>query len=147
MSPAEIHYATPGAGWRLVRHIAIVAVAGAALLAIAQAYQPALVEWASSDPARMRARAQMLIAIIAVILLGPLAGFATYLWRLGTRTLNEERFPPEGLKVIRDVLVMRGAAARGRGRLLRTFAGTLYAMTVLMALILFRLATLPPAPR
>ena len=147
MSAAEIHYATPGAGWRLVRHIAIVAAAGAALVAIARAYQPVLVEWAASDPARMRARAQVLIAVVAVILLGPLAGFATYLWRLGTRTLNEERFPPEGLKVIRDVLVMRGAEARARGRRLRTFAGTLYAMIALMALILLRLATLPPGPR
>jgi hypothetical protein len=129
----------------MARHIAIVAVAGLALIAISQKYQPAILEWASSDPVRMRSRAQLLIAIAAVILLGPLAGFAAYIWRLGTRTLDEERFPPEGLAVIRDVLVIRGSEARARGRLLRGFATALYVMVGLMGLVLVRLATMRTA--
>jgi hypothetical protein len=142
---AEIHYATPGAGWRMVRHIALATAAGVALIAILQAYQPALLEWASSDPARTRSRAQLLIALVSIIVLAPLAGFGHYVWRLGTRTLREERFPPEGLSVIRDVLVMRGAQARARGQLLRGFGIALYVMCGLMAVVLFRLATLRPA--
>ena len=142
---AEIHYATPGAGRRLAVHLSLVVLAGVALIAILQAYQPALLEWASRDPARTRSRAQLLIAMVALIVLAPLAGFATYIWRLGTRTLAEERFPPEGLAVIRDVLVTRGAAARARGRLMRRFASALFVMIALMALVLVRLATLRPA--
>jgi hypothetical protein len=142
---AEIHYATPGAGWRMVRHVALAMVAGAALIAILQAYQPALLEWAASDPARTRSRAQLLIAVVAVIVLAPLAGFAYYVWRLGTRTLREGRFPPEDLVLIRDVLVVRGAQARVRGRVLRGFAIALCVVCGLMALVLFRLATLRPA--
>jgi hypothetical protein len=122
----------------------VAVVAGVALVAISQRYQPALLDWAASDPARMRARAQLLIAAVAVILLGPLAAFAIYIWRLGSRTLAEQRFPPEGLAVIRDVLVMRGAEARARGRLLRGFATALFVMIGLMALVLVRLATLSP---
>ena len=143
MSAAEMHYATPGAGRRLAWHIALAAIVGVTLLAILQTYQPALLEWAASDPARMRGRAQMLIAMVAVVLLAPIAGVATYLWRLGSRTLAEERFPPEGLAVVRDVLVLRGADARARGRLLRGLAAAFFVVTAIMALVLFRLATLP----
>jgi hypothetical protein len=139
---AEIHYARPGAGWRMARHIAIVAMAGLGVIAISQEYQPALLEWAASDPARMRSRAQLLIAAAAMILLAPLAGFAVYLWRLGTRTLSEARFPPEHHDVIKDVLVMRGADARARGRLLRACATTVFVLIALMGLVLLRLATL-----
>jgi hypothetical protein len=141
---AEIHYATPGAGRRLAWHIGLVTLAGVALIAVMQAYQPALLEWASSDPARTRSRAQLLIALVAVIFLAPLAGLAIYLWRLGTRTLSEQRFPPEGLALTRDVLVMRGAQARARGRLIRGFATALFVMIALMALVLVRLATVAP---
>jgi hypothetical protein len=129
----------------MARHVAVVAVAGATLIALAQVYQPALIEWASRDPARMRGRAQMLIAVAAVILLAPLAGFAAYIWRLGARTLREERFPPEGFAVVRDVLVQRGAEARARGRLLQGLAAALLVAAALGALILFRVATLPSA--
>jgi hypothetical protein len=142
---AEMHYATPGAGWRLIRHIAVAMVAGAAFLLVSQAYQPALLEWAASDPSRTRARAQLLIGVVAIILLAPVVGFGAYIWRLGTRTLREERFPPEGLVLVRDVLVLRGVEARARARLLRMFATGLFVMSGLMALVLYRLATLPPA--
>jgi hypothetical protein len=128
----------------MARHVAIATVVGVVLIAISQAYQPALLEWAASDPARMRGRAQMLIAIVAVILLAPLAGFASYIWRLASRTLAEERFPPEGLAVIHDVLVLRGDVARARGRQLRGLAVALCAIIALLALVLYRLATLPP---
>lgn len=130
----------------MARHIMVAVVAGVAVIAISRTYQPALLEWAASDPAQMRSRAQLLIGVVGVILLGPLAGFATYLWRLGSRTLAEGRFPPEDLAVIRNVLVMRGAEARGRGRLLRGFAAALFVMIGLMAVVLIRLATLSPRP-
>ena len=118
-----------------------------ALLALVQAYQPAVLEWVRSDPARMRARAQLLLGITTLIVLAPVAGFAVYIWRLGTRTLREERFPPEGVTVVRDVVVVRGADARARGRLLRTFAGILGALTVVLLLIAYWLVTVTPASR
>jgi hypothetical protein len=141
---AEMHYADPGAGRRLALHIVLVAAVGIAIIMLAQAYQPALLEWASSDPARMRPRAQMLIFLVGLIVIAPIVGFAAYIWRLGTRIMREERFPPEGMRVIRDVLVLRGAEARSRARLLRAFSITFFVLTVLMALTLLRLATLTP---
>lgn len=141
----EIHRATPGAGRRIAMRFALVTAGGALLVAIAQAYQPALLEWAASDPARTRSRAQLLIAGVAFVLLAPLAGFTLYMWRLGTRTLNEGRFPPERMTVIRDTPVLRGREARGRGQLLRSFAAILFALLVLMAIVLVRLATFAPS--
>jgi hypothetical protein len=129
----------------LARHIGVAIVAGAAFLAVSQAYQPALLEWAASDPARMRARAQLLIAAVGIIVLAPVVGVGLYIWRLGSRTLKEDRFPPEGLMLVRDVLVLRGAEARGRARLLRVLAAAFFVMSGLMALVLYRLATLRPA--
>ena len=139
---AEMHYATPGAGRRLAIHIALVAILGAAFVALSQVYQPRLLEWAASDPSRTRARAQMLIAAVGVIFVGPVIGLSVYIWRLGTRTIREERFPPEGLVLIRDVLVARGAEARARGRLFRAFSVFFFVVAGLLALTLWRLATL-----
>lgn len=139
-----MHHATPGAGRRLALHIAIVAIVGAAFIVASQAYQPALLEWARSDPARTRGRAQMLIAVAGVIFLTPLIGLAAYIWRLGTRTLREDRFPPERMAVIRDMFVMRGAAARSRGRLFHAIAVVFFVLAGLLALTLWRLATLRP---
>jgi hypothetical protein len=127
-------------------HLAVAAVIGAAIIAVSQAYQPALLEWVRSDPALMRGRAQMLIAAAAAILLAPLLGFAIYIWRLGSRIIREQRFPPVGLAVVRDVRVVHGADAHARGRLLRMFALALCVMTALIALLVYRLATLTPNP-
>ena len=141
---AEMHRATPGAARRLLTHMAIVTIVGGAFIAVSQAYQPQLLDWARSDPAKMRGRAQLLIAVAGVIFLAPLVGLAAYVWRLGTRTLSEERFPPERMAVIRDVVVMRGAEARSRGRLFHAIGVVFLALAGLLALTLWRLATLAP---
>jgi hypothetical protein len=127
-------------------HMAIVAISGAAIVVFSQAYQPQLLEWVTSDPSQTRWRAQMLVAIIGVIVGAPLIGLAIYVWRLGTRTIREERFPPEGLVVIRDMLVVRGGEARSRGRLFQAFGMAFFVIAGLVVLILWRLATLPPQP-
>jgi hypothetical protein len=143
---AEMHHATPGAGKRLAMHIAIVAVTGVAIVTFSQAYQPQLLEWVTSDPSRTRGRAQMIVAVLGLVVVAPLIGLAVYVWRLGTRTLNEERFPPEGLIVLRDMLVVRGAEARSRGRVFRAFSVAFLVVAGLLMLILWRLATLSARP-
>lgn len=143
---AEMHHATPGAGKRLAMHIAIVAITGSAIVTFSQTYQPELLEWVTSDPSQTRRRAQLIVAVLGLIVVGPLIGLALYVWRLGTRTLNEERFPPEGLIVLRDMLVVRGAEARSRGRVFRAFSMAFFVIAGLLLLILWRLATLTPQP-
>src|SRR5919109_290115 len=100
---AEIHYASPGAGRRIVLHLAIAVIVGATLIALFQAAQPALLEWATADPQSTRSRAQVLIAVLAFLVVAPVVGMAIYMARLGARIVREQRFPPEGLGIIRDV--------------------------------------------
>jgi hypothetical protein len=47
---------------------------------------------------------------------------AAWVWSLGVRVLRGNRHPPEGVKVIRDTPVSRGAAARLYGRLYQGLA-------------------------
>lgn len=139
---AEIHRAAPGALRRLFIHIAIAAAIGVGVILAFEAARPALLEWAGADPARVRPRAQMLIALVSAVVLIPVLGAAAYMWRLGGCIVREDRFPPEGLAMIRDVPVVRGAAARSKGRLLQASALIFAAIATVMAIILWRLATL-----
>ena len=141
---AEMHHATPGAGRRVAVHIAIAAIAGLTVIALFQAAQPALLDWATADPQSTRARAQLLIAMLAALVVAPVVGIAIYLARLGARIVREERFPPEGLGIMRDVTVMRGPAAVRKGRVLQIAAAILVVLSALMILTLWRLATLKP---
>jgi len=138
----EIHRSTPGAGRRLALTAAIMAIVGAAIVALADVAQPRLVRWAAGDPARTRERVRLLGLAIAVVVLAPLAGFSIYVWRLGSRVLREERFPPEGLAMVRDTVVLRGPRARARGHVLRVMAVVLVACASVMLLLLWRLAAL-----
>ena len=51
-----------------------------------------------------------------------LFAFAAYLWVLGGRILRSEQFPPPGMIVVRDVLLMKGPFARRRARLVQALA-------------------------
>jgi hypothetical protein len=139
---AEMHHATPGAGRRIAWHVVLAALLGAVVIAIFQAAQPALLEWATADPQSTRARARLLIGVLAALVIAPVAGIAMYLARLGGRVVRERRFPPEGLAMIRDVIVVRGPEAVRKGRVLQFAAAALTVLSALMAVVLWRLATL-----
>lgn len=83
---------------------------------------------------------QMLLAALQwsslFVLLG-VAGFGLYVWRLGTRIHRFERFPPPGMTVIRDTVVLQGAAARRRGRLVQAIGAVLVVLAlVALALVI-----------
>ena len=47
---------------------------------------------------------------------------AAYAWRLGARVRDASRFPPPGMRVLRDTVVLHGSAAGLRGQLLQGLA-------------------------
>lgn len=55
--------------------------------------------------------------ILVLIFLG-LVPFAFYLLMIGRRVIKHERFPPSGMKVIRDTILIKGDKARLRGQVL-----------------------------
>ncbi|MEW5974219.1 MAG: hypothetical protein AB1898_00295 [Acidobacteriota bacterium] len=65
------------------------------------------------------------VGLAVLLLLSPALAGAGYLWRVGTRIIVTERFPPAAAKVIRDTMVISGRAAVRRGYLLRVLAGVL----------------------
>lgn len=47
---------------------------------------------------------------------------AWYIWSLGRKVVNSQQMPPPGIKLIKDVKVIKGAPAVARGRVLMVLA-------------------------
>jgi hypothetical protein len=138
----EIQHADPRA-----RRLAILLVVGATLLgsisiALAQTYRPALLEWITRDPGRMDLRLTLISGVLALGVVGPLAAFAVYLLSIGNRIVRTERFPPPGVAMTRDTIVVSGAHARRRGRMMQLLAVILVLLASGFAIALWRLVSL-----
>ena len=125
---------------RAFRHVLIVLAVSVAIAVAAVAligrYRPAFEVWIDEDPlARLRT-----LALLASLGLLPFAAAGTYFFRLGARVVRAERFPPPGTTVVRDTAVLRGRAARRRGRLLQALAVILIVATAGGIAVLLRLA-------
>jgi hypothetical protein len=83
----------------------------------------------------------LLLALFALVVV-PIAGFAIWMWRLGARTIAEDRFPPQGVRMLGTPVELRGAAARRRGRLAQSFAVVFLALAAAFAVLTWRLGKL-----
>lgn len=63
-------------------------------------------------------RAIKTVVVVFIIMFLSLIPMAIYMMKLGGRILKSERFPPPGMKVIRDTVVLEGQHARTRGYLI-----------------------------
>jgi hypothetical protein len=63
-------------------------------------------------------RAIKTVVVVFIIMFLSLIPMAIYMMKLGRRILKSERFPPPGMKVIRDTVVLEGQHARYRGYLI-----------------------------
>jgi ABC-type Fe3+ transport system permease subunit len=74
---------------------------------------------------------------VATIGIGALALIcALYVYRLARRVRDEGRWPPQGMRVIRDTRVIAGQAARRLGVLGMVMAGLLVALGLLIPLLI-----------
>jgi hypothetical protein len=71
-----------------------------------------------------------------------LAAFAAYLWRLGAKVILHAQWPLPRARVFRDTPVLRGQAARRRGRWLQGLAVALVACGIALAVVAWRLHVL-----
>jgi hypothetical protein len=105
-------------------------------------YSRSLRTWIKADPAAAADRLTLALVGLSIVLSAPAIAFAVYLWALGGRVLRAEEFPPPGYRVIRDTPVVGGQGARVRGYAFRILAACLVVTTLLLWLMLWRLARL-----
>lgn len=94
-----------------------------------------LTAWINED---FTFRATLVVGAMVIFAAGPPLAIAAYLWRIGTRTLAANRYPPPGIRLLRDVPPVTGSAAASRGRLLRAFSSMLAVSALLIAAVLLR---------
>ena len=104
---------------RLIRLLVVLFCLG--FLAILWAVPAALEYLNSLEPRDSLWLVEILLALMFVGMVPP----GIYLWRLAWRILKEERFPPSGMKLVRDTTVLHGKSARFRGHLLQAFGSVL----------------------
>lgn len=105
-----------------------------------RALRQALRDWLLSEPGELGYRVRLVFFLFAAVLSVPLVAFAVYLWSLGAKVLRARQFPPPEYRVIRDTPVIGGQAAVLRGRGLKVLAVCLGVASVLLWLLLGRLA-------
>jgi hypothetical protein len=133
----EIQYADPAARRRVLLLFAVVLVV---MLPLAWAGD----RWLDGVLAleRTEARAALAIglrrAVAAVALL--LIAYAAHVFRHGRRIARTGRFPPPGVSVIRDTVVLEGDAARRRALLIQAIACCLAVLALLLTAAAFYLA-------
>jgi hypothetical protein len=73
----------------------------------------------------LRLELETALAVMQVVLAVMFLGFVPaglYVWRLGRKIMVHERFPPPGVKVMKDTKLIEGKKARFRGRVLIVFS-------------------------
>ena len=118
----QIERADPRARRRAVALVTIGAAGGLLVFWGVQSRLPALQAWIAEDPAQAPLRLRLIASGLAAAVAVPTLLFAAYFWRLGDRVICSNRFPPPGMRVIRDTVVWHGDSARRRGRILQGLA-------------------------
>jgi hypothetical protein len=119
---SKIQKADPEARRRAILVVVFAAAIGALLIAGFEDLREPLRDWLRSDPAQTARRARLAFVLSAALLAVPAIGFAVYFWWLGVKVLRAQRFPPPGMRVIRDTPVISGPAAVTRGQAIQVVA-------------------------
>jgi hypothetical protein len=130
----EVQKADPAARRQAVLVIIFGTAVGALLIAGFEHFREPFLEWLSSEPAETVRRAKLAAYVSAFVLSAPVIAFAIYLWLLGAKVLRAQRFPPPGLRVIRDTPVIGGRGAVMRGHVIQVLAVCLGVSAALLCL-------------
>ena len=98
-----------------------------------------LTAWVLEDP---HTRAPLALGLLGALLAVPLVIFAVYIFRLATRAIEQQQFPPAGYRMLRTVEPVTGVAAERQGRIVRAMAILLIAGAIALAALLWRLGAL-----
>ena len=136
---AEIHKADPGVQRTGLVIVGAAAILGVLLMSIAASLRPDFEAWVRQD---LKVRLLLVLIELTLLTAVPALVMAGYLWHLGLRIIRAQRYPPPGLRVVRDTLVVSGQAAGRRGRLVQAFGAVIGLASLLLAFFLVRLLAL-----
>lgn len=137
----EIHAADPRARRTAIALLVAGLIVGTALLLFFDRARPEIARWILADKQQVAFRARIVLSVVAVIVVGPLVGFAAYFFRLGAATVRSARFPPPGTAMLHDTRVIAGDAAHTRGRVLQAVSVMLVVLALAIAVLLWTLAS------
>ena len=127
---------------RAVLLVVVGSLIGSICILFLEKYRPALERWILSDPRESAHRVITATVILAVAITVPLYVFAGYLWLRGARVRRERRFPLPADRPVRDTAIVVGDAAAMKGRLLQVVAVGLAVAASLLAVALWRFASM-----
>jgi hypothetical protein len=137
----DVRKADPSARRHAVLLLIVGTCVGALLIVGFERYHTPLRDWILAEPEASAQRVKLVFLLLAVLLPAPLLAFAAYVWSVGERVLRAREFPPPGFRVIRDTPVITGDRAISRGRLLKVFALGCGIASVVLGLLLWRVAS------
>jgi hypothetical protein len=108
---------------------------GALLMSVAGRLMPMVAHWITQD---LRVRSRLVFAGVTAATTGPTLAAAAYFWRFGQRIVWAQRYPPPGVTVFWDTVVVTGSDSRRRGRLMQATAVTLGVAGILLAFFVWR---------
>jgi hypothetical protein len=139
---SDIQRADPHARRTAVILIIVASLVGLALIAAAQSQLGALQKFLADNPEKLHANLRIITWALIVAVVRPVWLANIYLWRLGSRIVASGMFPPPGMTVITDTIVLRDTEARKWGRVLQFLAAVMGAAALGFAVAVWRLASL-----
>lgn len=135
----DIQRADPAARRKAIIIIIVSGIVGSLLILAFESYQARLYDWILSDHGRSAHRLKILIILAAAFGAIPLFSLSIYLWSLGCKVSNSQRFPLPGQRVIRDTPILDGQATMTRVRVLKTLAVLLAGAGVMLCFVFWRI--------
>jgi hypothetical protein len=86
--------------------------------------------WLEAEPSQLVFRVNLLIGgwfLLAV----PIVAICAHMWRIGRQAVVTARYPPPGMAVVKDTIVLRHDPARKRGRVIQWVAALIAIAAVL----------------
>ena len=137
--PAQIQKADPRARMTAVVLILVIGVAGAALISATNTYLAGLAALAEMQPEAAIARGAFVFKLVALAGGLGLMLLAAYVAHLAARVRRSERFPPPGVRVVRDTRILEGYRAKRRGDIGLLLAVVVAACGIVLPVLIWRL--------
>ena len=137
--PDHIQKADPRARLTAVVLILVIGVAGTVLISVTNTYLAGLAALAESQPDAALARGALVFKVVGIAGGLGLMLLAAYVAHLAARVRRSERFPPPGVRVVRDTRILEGYRAKRRGDIGLLLAVVVAACGIVLPVLIWRI--------